>query len=334
MFVRKKNKYTYLKYSRKIKGFLLSDKYRELLIFLFFFVIASGFWLIQTLNKDYETEINIPIKIKNIPNNVVFTYEPSSEIIVKVKDRGTVLLNYVLGRGFYPIALDFPEYKKKNNHVAVYPAEIIKLVSNQLNLSTKVLSVKPDTLDYIFTEGKSKRVPVAFCGKVSTTSQYYISDTVYSPDSVLVYAPTRILDTITMAYTEYVKLDNISDTIQQKISLNPVKGVKYVPSQVLMTFPTDIYAEKTVRVPLKGVNFPANKELRAFPSNVQVTFQTGVSQFRKINASDFSIEVSYQELARLQTEKYKVKIKLKPQGVRIIRIIPEQVDFLIEQITP
>lgn len=334
MFVRKKNKYTYLKYSRKIKGFLLSDKYRELLIFLFFFVIASGFWLIQTLNKDYETEINIPIKIKNVPNNVVFTYESGSEVGVRVKDRGTVLLNYILGRGFYPIAFDFSEYKKKSNHVMVYPGEILKLVSNQLNLSTKILSVNPDTLDYIFTEGKSKRVPVAFCGKVSTMNQYYISDTIYSPDSVLIYAPSKILDTITVAYTEYVRLDNISDTIRQKISLRSVKGVKYVPNQILMTFPTDIYAEKTVRVPLKGVNFQANKELRAFPSSVQVTFQIGVSRFRKINASDFSIEVPYEELVDLQAEKYKVKIKSKPQGVRIIRIVPDQVDFLIEQINP
>ena len=40
--------YTHLK---RIKDFLLSDKSREFLIFLFFFLIAGGFWLIQTLNN-------------------------------------------------------------------------------------------------------------------------------------------------------------------------------------------------------------------------------------------------------------------------------------------
>ena len=39
MFDRRKIEYTYLKLSKKIKDFLLSDKSREFLIFLFFFFI-------------------------------------------------------------------------------------------------------------------------------------------------------------------------------------------------------------------------------------------------------------------------------------------------------
>ena len=54
MLDRRKIRYTYLKLSKKIKDFLLSDKSREFLIFLFFFLIAGGFWLLQTLNNDYE----------------------------------------------------------------------------------------------------------------------------------------------------------------------------------------------------------------------------------------------------------------------------------------
>ena len=46
----------YLTTVRKVKDFLLSDKSREFLIFLFFFFFLSGFWLLQTLNNDYETE--------------------------------------------------------------------------------------------------------------------------------------------------------------------------------------------------------------------------------------------------------------------------------------
>ena len=42
MFERRNIKYIYLKLSRKIKDFLLSDKSREFLIFLFFFPQFSG----------------------------------------------------------------------------------------------------------------------------------------------------------------------------------------------------------------------------------------------------------------------------------------------------
>ena len=103
MFERRNIKYIYLKLSRKIKDFLLSDKSREFLIFLFFFFIAGGFWLLQTLNNDYEAEFSIPVRLKGVPNHVVLTSEPPSELRIKVKDKGTVLLNYMLGKSFFPV---------------------------------------------------------------------------------------------------------------------------------------------------------------------------------------------------------------------------------------
>ena len=119
MFDRREIRYTYLKLSKRIKDFLLSDKSREFLIFLFFFLIAGGFWLLQTLNSDYEAEFSIPVRMKDVPNNVVLTSEPPSELRVRVKDKGTVLLNYMLGKSFFPVNLGFLDYKGKDNHVKI-----------------------------------------------------------------------------------------------------------------------------------------------------------------------------------------------------------------------
>lgn len=332
MFDRRKIEYTYLKLSKKIKDFLLSDKSREFLIFLFFFLIAGGFWLLQTLNSDYEAEFSIPVRMKDVPNNVVLTSEPPSELRVRVKDKGTVLLNYMLGKSFFPVNLGFLDYKGKGNHVKIYASDFEKKIVSQLNVSSKILSIKPDTLEYIYSEGKSKLVPVRFQGKVTAGLQYYVSDTICSPDSVLVYAPEEILDTITTAYTQKINLENIADTTRRRIPLNSERGVKFVPASVEMTFPVDIYTEKTVEVPLHGVNFPADKALRTFPSKVQITFQVGLKRFRSIKASDFIINISYEELLKLGSDKYTVKLKSFPSGINQIRIVPEQVDFLIEQI--
>ena len=312
MLDRRKIRYTYLKLSKKIKDFLLSDKSREFLIFLFFFLIAGGFWLLQTLNNDYEAEFSIPVRVKDLPNNVVLTSEPPSELRVRVKDKGTVLLNYMLGKSFFPVNLSFLDYKGKNNHVKIYASDFEKKILSQLNVSSKILSIKPDTLEYIYSEGKSKLVPVRLQGKVTAGLQYYVSDTICNPDSVLVYAPEGILDTITTAYTQKINLENISDTTRQRVSLSP---------------------EKTVEVPLHGINFPADKALRAFPSKVQITFQVGLKRFRSIKADDFVINVSYEELLKLGSDKYTVKLKSFPNGINQIRIVPEQVDFLIEQVS-
>ena len=161
-------------------------------------------------------------------------------------------------------------------------------------------------LEYIYATGVSKLVPVKLAGTVSAGRQYYLSDTVFSPDSVLAYAPEGVLDTITAAYTQHVELENISDTLKQQVSLLTRRGVKFVPASIEMMLPVDIYTEKTVEVPLHGINFPADKVLRAFPS---------------------------EELLRLGSDKYTVKLKNVPDGVSQVRFNPEQVDFLIEQIT-
>lgn len=331
MFERRNIKRIYLNITRKMRNFLLSEKSREFFVFLFFFVVAGGFWLLQTLNNDYEADFSIPVRLRGVPNNTVITSEPASELHIKVKDKGTVLLNYILGKSFYPITLDFSDYKGSNNHVRVYASEFEKKVLAQLNVSTRLVSMKPDTLEYIYATGASKLVPVKLQGSVSAGRQYYLSDTIFNPDSVLVYAPAGVLDTITVAYTQPVKLENISDTLKQQVPLLTRKGVKFVPASIEMMLPVDIYTEKTVEVPLHGVNFPADKVLRAFPSKIQVTFQVGLSRFRQVTASDFHINVSYEELLHLGSDKYTVRLKNVPEGVTQVRFNPEQVDFLIEQ---
>jgi len=333
MFNRRKIEYRYLRLSKEIKNFLLSDKSREFLFFLFFFLIAGGFWLLQTLNNDYETEFLIPVRMKELPDNVVLTSEPPSELHIRVKDKGTVLFNYMLGKSFFPVNLKFSDYKGKDNRLTIYASDFEKKIASQLNVSSKILSIKPDTLEYIYSEGKSKSVPVRFQGKVTAGLPYYVSDTICKPDSVQVYAPEGILDTLTAAYTQMTTMRNISDTTRLQVPLTAERGVKFVPASVEMTFPVDIYTEKTVEAALRGINFPADKVLRTFPSKVQITFQVGLKRFRNITASDFILPVSYEELLNLGTDKYTVKLKSVPSGINHICIVPDQVDFLIEQVT-
>ena len=110
-----------------------------------------------------------------------------------------------------------------------------------------------------------------------------------------------------------------------------VKGAKFVPSSVECSLLTDVFTEKTVEVPVVGINFPVDKILRTFPSKVQITFQIGMGRFKDITADDFLVVVSYNELINSKSDKCLVNLEKIPDGIKQIRIIPDQVDFLIEQ---
>ncbi|MBQ8520569.1 MAG: YbbR-like domain-containing protein [Bacteroides sp.] len=316
---------------RRISDFLLSDRSREFLIFLFFVFVSFSFWLLQVLDETYETELSIPVRMKNVPENVVMTSELPREMRVGVQDRGTVLVNYMLGQTFYPVTLDFSEYAGKGNQVRIHSSELMKRISAQLNTSTKVLTVKPDILEFIYTQGKGKMVPVKVQGEVRTARQYYVSGITCSPDSVMVYAPRAILDTLTGAYTRPLEVEEVSDTLRRRLDIVPVKGARFTPAYSDIAVMVDIYAEKTVEVPVRGVGFPADKVLRTFPSKVKLTFQVGLSHFKEITADDFVVEVSYNELADFGEEKCRPSFATLSPYVNHVRMNPREIDYIIEQ---
>ena len=317
--------------SKRIKDFLLAKKSREFLIFLFFMFVSFSFWLLQVLNDDYETEYTVSLRMKDVPDNVVLTSELPSNMKITLKDRGTVLVNYSLGQGLMPLTLDFAEYSDKGNQVRIPSMTLAKKISAQLSQSTKLVAIKPDTLEFIYTKGAAKTVPVKICGTITPERQYYVSDTIFSPDSVRVYAPKSILDTITAAYTKTIDFEEVSDTVRKRVSFASVKGARFIPDYSDLTLKVDVYAEKTVDVPVVGVNFPHDKVLRTFPSKAKVTFQIGLSRFMEVGADDFQVVVDYDDLQNEGGDKCKLQLKEIPKGVNHVRVSPNEMDYIIEQ---
>lgn len=319
--------------NRIMKDFLFSDRSREFFLFLFFFFVAGGFWLLQTLNGEFEDDLQVPLRLKGVPNDVVITSELPQSLQLRIKDRGTVLLNYKVGKDFLPLSIDFDKVKGSDHHVRLPFSQLEKQLLSQLNASTRLLSVKPDTLDFYYTRAKSKRVPVRMKGKITPAQTYFLADTLFRPDSVEVFAPAAMLDTIDAAYTAYTEWSNVADTVRRTFDLHTQQGVKFIPQQVEVQLFTDVYTEAAIEVPLEGVDFPRDKALRAFPSKVKVHFQVGKNRYKSLRASEFQLKVSYDELMQLGSLKYTVRLDQMPQGVLNVRFVPEQVDFLIEQVS-
>lgn len=312
---------------------MLSKNSKEVFTFLFFLVIAALFWLEQTLDSEYEVDVKVPLKLKNVPESIVITSDFPEELTVTLRDKGNTLLNYQLTKRFYPINIDFAEHQNRRHHVSLLSNVYNKSITAQLANSTTVVAIEPDTIDYYYSEGKSKKVPVRLQGRVTPGQQYYISDTIFSPTQVTVYAPQGALDTVKVAYTQFFEDTQIEDTLRRQVELVSGRGVKFVPDVVEVTLPVDIYTEKSVEVPIEGVNFPAGKTLRAFPSKVKVTFHVGLTKYLDIKPEDFRVMVTYEELRKLDGEKYQVKLKKQPKGVSQVRFYPAQIDFLIENVT-
>lgn len=317
----------------KIKDFLLGRKNREFLIFLFFFALSAVFWLLQTLNETFETEVVVPLKLNNVPSNLIITSDLPDELHVTVQDKGSILMKYLYGQPLTPVTVDYKNYDFGGmaGRVQVQEAEVRRAIAAQLFSSTRIQSIKPDTLEFFYNRGLKKKVPVLISGVIEPAQQYYLRHVVAKPDSVVVFAPSSILDTLQAAYTQNFYQAGLVESKNLQIPVRPIRGAKFIPDVLDVQIDVDIYTEKTVEVPIVGVNFPADKDLRTFPSKVKVTFKVGSKSYKSITADDFVLVISYEELINNESSKIPLHLKSIPEGVSSVRIHPSEVDYLLEQ---
>ena len=305
---------------------------RHTLVFLFFLALSAVFWVIQALNETYEEEFTVPIELKNVPGNVVITTDLPDAFRVNLRDKGIMLVNYRYAKRLNPVVVDFNAYSNASGHVVIPVAELLRQVAAQLAPGTQLLSMKPDTLEFYYNYGLCKRVPVVVQGSFRAGRLFTISAMQTAADSVTVYASKALLDTITAAYTRPLNLGELTDTTSLRADFLPVRGAKFVPAQVGVTFCVDRLVEKTVQVPVQQVNFPASKQLRTFPATVKVTFQVAMGLYRRITSDNFVLVVNYEDLLRNTSNKCHLSLKTVPAGVTHVRISPQDVEYIIEEI--
>lgn len=313
----------------KLRRFLSKLLNRNFLVFLFFLAMSASFWLFLALNDEYEKDFAVSVRLRGVPENVVITTNLPAAFHVVLKDRGSQLLHYKYA-GLPILTFDFKNYDQQSGHVVLSLSDVTKVLIQKLPVTTKLVSYKPDKLEYYFNNGLNVRLPVQLRASLKAERLYGISSVRVIPDSVTVYASQEILDTLSGASTVPIYLSNLSESQERRISLAKVRGVKFEPASVKLRINVDQMTEKTVLVPVKWVNFPASKTLRTFPSKVKIIFQVGMSMYRKITADDFTLVVNYADLLKETDGNVHLSLKSIPVGVSHVRIVPNDVDFLIE----
>ena len=315
---------------RKIKRFLKGSLTRNFWAFLFFLALSAGFWLFLTLEDVYEVDIAVPVKLKNVPENVVITTPPPTEISIRVEDHVGQLLRYKYTHSLVSITIDFKEYDTRSGHVALLTSELTRNIVKRLQSSTSIVSFSPDTLEYFYNFGLNKSVPVKVSGSITADSLYCIIGCTTSPPTVKVFAAKEILDTLSAVYTTPLEEEGLSERKTVSVGIAPIRGAKTVPDKVKATINVDQMTEKSLPVRIDHTNFPAGKTLKTFPGIVNVVCQVGLKQYRDITADKFAIVISYDEVADNNTNRLRLSLKSKPEGVSNVRIVPEEVEFIIE----
>ena len=143
--------------SQYIRRFLFNSMSKQILIFLFFLILSGIFWLILTLNESYEQEIKVVYTIRGIPKNVVLTSNEIDTFRVTVRDKGWMIFQY-LYKEKRSVIINYKSFDRGNGSGIVSTSEVRRLLSQQLESSTLISSVKPDRLEFFYNNGERKKL--------------------------------------------------------------------------------------------------------------------------------------------------------------------------------
>lgn len=320
---------------QKVINTLSTINRRDVVTFSIFVAVSFVFWTVRSAYEQSDSTYEVTLNIEEMPVGAVFTTHIPSTLKVTLYDNNIHLIQYGKNSKFRQLTVDFNRYADAAGNFRISGAELQSLLLNELSSTTQITAISPALIDarYALTEGK--KVPVRLRADISTLDNHKDFDPILEPESVLVHAPSYILDTLTCITTQWVKAHNISDTLFSRVSLNMGVGVKATPDSISLTIPVMQYVSKTIQnVKIRVNGLPAGKKLILFPRQVDLHCLANFSHYNRFSSEDFILSVSYDSLLYKPERQFlpiSVYTPLSSSEVYNIQLSINEVEFSLEE---
>jgi hypothetical protein len=323
---------------QKNRVFFRRQKWEEILIFFCFVLLSTGFWYLESLHQEYEIEFTMPVKYKNVPRDIILSDGHVQNVLIRVRDKGTVLINYLWFNSFSPIEVDLKDARvEKRQPFVVERKAVESAISRQLISSTSLLHVDPSEIQVNYASLMHRDVSVIADVSLQTEPGFQLAGAIrVDPAQVHVYAGSAVLDTLHTVRTEVIELKKANKTVTLTARLRPVPNVQMEPEKVEVTIPVEEFTEKRLQIPVECKNVPNNYNLRVFPATVEVICNVPMSRYKDIGEGNIEIHIPFQEFDSNRTSgSLPVRLTKYPEWMLANpQINPATVEFILEQKNP
>ena len=319
----------------RIVAFFRRRQWKEIFIFIFFLSLSFGFWLLQSLQQDYERRIEFPLRYKNVPSEWILSDSNPEKISILLKDKGTTMLYYIWKTNVDPVDISISGLTRLSDFSFGIAGNVIETaVSKQLISSTTILSFEPNEIVLRYDSLDSRFVKVVENVRITTKPGFQISDSIrISYPEVRLFGSRSVLATLNVVKTKQVVLENLSKTREVTAHLDLPVGIKSDHETVKLTIPVEEFTEKKLQLPVLCLDIPDDYALRLFPANVEVTCNIPLSQFRELTTEKLSIVIPFKDFEDYQhTGKIPVRLSEKPSWVTNYVVSPNELEFIIERL--
>lgn len=314
---------------------LLKKPRREVYVFLITLLIATSFWLLNALSKDYSITVSVPLKYVNIPGDLVVTNRPPSQLLFSIKGDGYNLLPVDEVDEMDSIEVDcsrMVESYMNGQRVGIISAQpLTRQVSRLMGARILVHEVSQDTILLRLDERMTKTLPVRPVVYIEVADQHIMNPQIgVTPITVELTGPAQQLNKMEAVSTQLVSASGVTGPLQGEIGLDLDWHV-FEASESVVEYEIEVeqITEVELRVPIAIRNMPEGVHMNLYPSAVDVTCQLGLSKYELIDANDFYAWVDYEQVKEGQAHQLIVQLDRVPEFARVVRYDPLRVEFIV-----
>ncbi len=313
---------------------------RKAFIFLLCLIFSFISWLFIKLSRESAALVPVKIEVVNTPPDVIITGQSDSIFVVNVQTTGVKLLSSGLLRRIESFETDFSalqQIRRNNNTVYFFTAPQAQTRFSVISdIPRSALSVHPDTIFFNTINAFSKRVPVKLDKDLQLRQGFRVYDIpTLSPDSVTVFGPKTLSDSINYISTEKLTGISVDKNINQSVKLKNLwksQQVSFSDYETEVFIPVEEFTEATARLPVRvdcSEKSTVNPDdLLLFPDQVDVHYLVALKDDSAITPDMFSAFVNCPDTLHAGRFRLTVEVREKPALVDILRIRPSEVEYI------
>lgn len=305
---------------------------KKIVIFSVFVFVATIFWFLDALNREYTTKINYPIEFYNFPKDVLINSKYPNKLSVTLKAHGFDLIGKMNISNAVKVDVSKMAKKDKTDNQKL----ILSLKKVSANLfpdltNAEIVNIEPEVVIFKAVKVSTKQVPVKLNIDFSTTDLYMQSGEItITPKNIEVSGQEKELKKIKYVETKTIKFENLDDTLKAKIQLKKIDNINFSENVVSIILPIEKFTENEVIVPVKNINCPDSVTMVTFPNEVNISYKVALSKYNFVNKNDFIIVANYKQVIG-KKEKIHVEVKDYPKFIKSLKVNPEYLEYIIKK---
>jgi hypothetical protein len=317
---------------KEVKINLPRFEWKEIFIFFSFLLLSFAFWVMQTMQEEYETQLVLPLDLSGLPRDLTLGGE-QPVFTVRIRDKGSALLNYKFSHKKAKITLALQNGVLQKRRLRLNAKDIETLLLAQLSPTSSLLSFTPQSINLGLQPLGKRKLPVRFNGLINPAPGYTVSgDLHFVPPQVEVYGGEGLLDSLQEVQTVYTEFDAVNKNVKRRLRLQAVAGLRFSRPDVSIEVPVEAFTEKQLNIPLHCLHVPTGFVVRLFPQQLRVSCNVPLSRFKGLTPDDFAAEVSLDSLEWNSSGLLAVHLReLAHFKLEHLRYSPDSVEFVLER---